>query len=233
MARATKQSLDRWRELARHLSQSATYGINIAPGIADDAGSASERERRLKLAGAALKEIAGQDIGHPAVQAREQARQAPEVIEARAHVLMLDFERYHLQQDLATQGTAIPAAKRRRMAARIAELQRQIKGYSETEVAAYIRVYRSILRKIPKPPKQAPKKPVKAPFTVGAYQPMQVSITEIAMARRNPDVFALERRMADLARLTATGGDRTEYTRTAEAYYRLRDEEVQALRDEQ
>src|SRR5579859_1949710 len=91
--------LEPYRELSRRLGRAPQYSITTAPVRKERVGA---RNRHVQLASDALAEVGSQDVGHPAILARERAQQTPAVVDARARVLKADSERFHLQQDIAS-----------------------------------------------------------------------------------------------------------------------------------
>ncbi|HLZ25481.1 MAG TPA: hypothetical protein VKQ30_25440 [Ktedonobacterales bacterium] len=215
--------LEPYRELSRRLGRAPQYSITTAPVRKDRA-----RNRHVQLASQALAEVGAQDVGHPAILARERAQQTPAVVDARARVLKADSERFHLQQDIAS-GRYHDARDRAAKLKRMHALEREVATHAKAEAAAYATAYKAELKNIPKAPKAA-KKPAKKPFTVGRYQPKSATIAEIAGARRNRRVQTLERKMARQSAYAYRAEHPGEYERTAEAYHRARDSEIAAIR---
>lgn len=223
--KAKADSLEEWRELARRLGRSPQYSIRADVSVRPGYGVNQDYGARSKLAAAALKEVAKQDSGHPSVQARERAQQNSAVVDARAHVLMYDSERFHIRQELAT--GKLSGAQRAAKVRRMRELDSKLGEYVAKETVAYETAYKAELKKIPKAPKAAPKRAPKKPLsTISGYQPKPATIAQIAAARRNPHVYALERAMHDAEIASRGGHDRTAYNRAADAYFRARDREI-------
>lgn len=219
MATQAPRTMAEWRDLARHVGQPAQYSIDLSRYDARHASPRAEKGASL-----GLKVVAGQDSGHAANAARAAANQSAEVVNARAHVLKYDYERFHIAERQQRRQT--PEA-RARQDAHIAELEARIRHFQREERDAFERAYKRELKKIPKTPraKAAPKR--ERVYTVGSYTPEKVSIAEIAGARRNSRVLALER-----AAHEASSRRSPDATKAQEAYHRARDKEIVKLRAE-